>query len=68
MPEKSKKLEFVELVVDLGLGFLVIRLVEHAFPEYSFLVKLALILIIAVPIGLAVHAVLKFALRAWQRK
>ncbi|HEV7321567.1 MAG TPA: hypothetical protein VGO04_23430 [Ensifer sp.] len=68
MSEKSKKLEFVEFVVDLAIGFLVIRFVEHTFPEQSFLVQLALVLLIGVPIGLAVHAVLKFARRAWRRK
>lgn len=68
MSEKSRKLELLELVVDLGLGFLVIRFVEHAFPEQTFLVQLALILLIAVPVGLAVHAVLKLARRALQRK
>lgn len=68
MSEKSKKFELVELVVDLAIGFLVIRFVEHTFPEQSFLVQLALVLLIAVPIGLAVHAALKFARRAWQRK
>lgn len=55
-------------MVDLGLAFLVIRFVEHAFPELSFLVKLALMLIISMPIGHALRAVLGFALRAWQRK
>lgn len=68
VPIKSKKFEFVELVADLAIGFLVIRFVEHTFPEQSFLVRLALILLIGMPIGLAVHAVLKFARRAWQRK
>lgn len=66
--EKSKKFEFVELVADLAIGFLVIRFVEHTFPEQSFLVQLALGLLIFVPIGLVVHTVLKFARRASQRK
>ncbi|HEV7306406.1 hypothetical protein [Ensifer sp.] len=64
MSEKSKKSELVELVVDLAIGFLIIRFVEHTFPEQSFLVQLALVLLIAVPIKLAVHAALKFARRA----
>ncbi|MGE6786319.1 hypothetical protein ACQKGL_27740 [Ensifer adhaerens] len=67
-PKNPRNLSSTNWWSTLAIGFLVIRFVEHTFAEQSFLARLALILLIGMPIGLAVHAVLKFARRAWQRK
>lgn len=68
MPEKSKKFEFFRVAIGVALVLLVSKIIDHALPESTFLVRAAASLALILPVGIALDAALVFGWRNWRRK